>query len=77
MQNKKSFLLLLGSIFLGILTGLFGQELMLKGAEITASLFMNFLKLLSIPIIFLSIISTLSGMKNQLEIGALGKRVFT
>lgn len=77
MQNKKSFFLLLGSIFLGIFTGLFGQELILKGAEITASLFMNFLKLLSIPVIFLSIISTLSGMKNQLEIGTLGKKVFT
>lgn len=77
MQNKKSLLFLLGSIFLGIITGLFGQEMLLKGAEITADLFMNFLKLLSIPIIFLSITSTLSGMKSQLEISSLGKRVFT
>lgn len=76
MQNKKSLVFLLGSIFLGMITGLFGQELLLKGAEITAALFMNFLKLLSIPIIFLSIISTLSGMKSQLEINRLGKRVF-
>ncbi|QZA58859.1 dicarboxylate/amino acid:cation symporter [Candidatus Rhabdochlamydia porcellionis] len=77
MQDKKSLLFLLGAIFLGVITGLFGQELPLKGAEITAALFMNFLKLLSIPIIFLSIISTLSGMKSQLEISSLGKRVLT
>ncbi len=77
MQNKKSLLFLLGSIFLGVITGLLGQELLLKGAEITAALFMNFLKLLSLPIIFLSITSTLSGMKSQLEISNLGRRVFT
>ena len=77
MQNKKSLLFLLGSIFFGVITGLLGQELLLKGAEITADLFMNFLKLLSIPIIFLSITSTLSGMRNQLEIGNLARKVFT
>lgn len=77
MLNKKSFVFLLGSILLGIITGLLRQEILLQGAEITASLFMNFLKLLSVPIIFLSIVSTLSGMKSRLEIGDLGRRVFT
>lgn len=77
MLSKKPLLFLLGSIFLGIITGLLGQEVLLQGAEIIASLFMNFLKLLSIPIIFLSITSTLSGMKSRWEIGDLGRRVFT
>lgn len=77
MQNKKSFLLLLGSIFLGIIAAASGQVFFLKGAEVIASLFMNFLKMLSIPIVFLSITSTLSGMKNHSEIGSLGRKVFT
>lgn len=77
MQNKKSFLLLLGAIFLGVITAVSGQPFFIKGAEVLASLFMNFLKLLSIPVVFLSIVSTLSVMKNYSEIGSLGRKVFT
>ena len=44
-------------------------------ADIVAEIFMNLLKLISLPIIFLSIVSTLSNMKSFEEMRILGKKV--
>lgn len=44
-------------------------------ANFVSEVFINLLKLVSLPIIFLSIVSTASGMENISEIKSLGKKV--
>lgn len=61
---------------MGIGTGLFQEELTLKGAEFVSSLFMNFLKLIATPIVFLSIFSAFLNMRDFSEMKLLGKKVF-
>ena len=66
---------------IGIATvlGLFAGYLNLPSIDATADaiseIFINLLKLVSLPIIFLSIVSTASGMDSVNEIKSLGKRV--
>jgi Na+/H+-dicarboxylate symporter len=75
-QMIKSHLFILIAIFIGIMTGLIHQEMIFKSAEITATLFTNFLKFIAAPIVFLSIFSTLLGMNGLGEMKVLGKRIF-
>ncbi len=63
------------AIILGILAGYLDHPLLLSLAEIISQIFINLLKLVSLPIIFLSIVSTVSGMENLQEIKALGRKV--
>ena len=44
-------------------------------AETVSQLFINLLKLVSLPIIFLSIVSTAAGMENIEQIKRLGQKV--
>lgn len=60
--------------FLGILTGMQGQELSLVVADTISAVFMNILKLLSLPMIFLSVVATVSGMEGVHEVRHLGLR---
>lgn len=60
---------------LGILTGYFQNVLVYSIADAVAQLFINLLKLVSLPIIFLSIVSTASGMENLQQIKLLGQKV--
>ena len=71
----QSYFVVLGALGLGILCGLFGQGIQL--AEIVTTLFMNFLKLIAAPIVFLAIVSTVSNMHGLEEMQKLGKRVLT
>lgn len=71
----KSYLLILLAISLGIVSGLTHGEIVLKAAELTSTLFMNFLQFIAAPIVFLSIFSTLSGMGGFGEMRTLGRRV--
>ncbi len=73
---NRSYLALLSAMLLGLLTGLMQYEIPLACAEAVSSLFMNFLKLIAAPIVFLSIASTLSGMKGMQEMKVLGRKVF-
>lgn len=72
----RSYIFILAAIALGVITALSGQEILLKGADAVATLFMNFLKMIAAPIVFLSITSTLSGMRAFQELRLLGKKVF-
>lgn len=63
------------AIGLGLLTGVMGMSGGMVAAETVSGLFVSLLKLVSLPIIFLSIISTASGMDSMEEIKSLGKRV--
>jgi Na+/H+-dicarboxylate symporter len=60
---------------LGVLGGYFNHPFLFSIAEIVSQVFINLLKLVSLPIIFLSIISTASGMENMQEIKLLGRKV--
>lgn len=62
--------------FLGLLAGLLNLSYLNMGANIVSDIFINLLKLVSLPIIFLSIVSTACGMDSIKEIKSLGKKVF-
>ena len=59
----------------GILTGLFAPVWIFGVAQVVSELFINLLKLISLPIVFFSIISTASSMESVQEVKSLGGRV--
>lgn len=63
------------AILLGIGTGLLQDPFLFFAAETISQLFINLLKLVSLPIIFLSIVSTAAGMENMEQIKMLGQKV--
>lgn len=63
------------AIGLGIFAGYLQQSAIFAFAEMLSQLFINLLKLVSLPIIFLSIVSTASGMENMAQIKRLGQKV--
>ncbi|MFA6118997.1 MAG: dicarboxylate/amino acid:cation symporter [Parachlamydiales bacterium] len=77
MKIIKSYLLIFIAILLGIITGFLHFEFILKTAETIAALFMNFLKFIASPIVFLAIFSTLLGMPSFGEMKTLGRKIFT
>ena len=60
---------------LGILCGLLDISAINSAAEVIGELFIRLLKLVSTPIIFFSVLSTLTGMANLHDAGVLGGRV--
>lgn len=60
---------------LGLIFGLLNIPLIDTVAQTISQIFINLLKLVSLPIIFLSIVSTASGMTSIEEIKNLGKKV--
>ncbi len=60
---------------LGILAGYIHSPAVYAVADGISLIFINLLKLVSLPIIFLSIVSTASGMESVNEIKTLGKKV--
>lgn len=73
----KSSLFILLAILAGVLSGMTHWEVLLKTADTLSTLFMNFLRCIAAPIVFLSIFSTLLGMKGFGEMRTLGKKVFS
>ena len=63
------------AILLGILTGCLQEPFLFSVTETISQLFINLLKLVSLPIIFLSIVSTASGMENLDQLKQLGRKV--
>lgn len=71
------------SLNIGLITAILGGAVlgwlnlpMVEGtAEIVSEIFIRLLKLVSLPIIFLSIVSTASGMENVEQVKLLGKKV--
>lgn len=59
----------------GLISGYFESSFLFKTAETFSQIFINLLKLVSLPIIFLSIVSTALGMESIHEIKSLGKKV--
>lgn len=75
MKRLLGSMLLFSSIALGLFTGWLGIPFLNQGAMVVSELFLRLLKLISLPLIFLAITSTISGMKNFSEIRNMGKRV--
>ena len=71
--NPNLFLAL--AIIMGLITGYFHTTTTDTAASVVSQIFINFLKLVSLPIIFLSIVSTASGMESIDEIKTIGKKV--
>lgn len=70
-QTRNYFI----AVLAGVITGWANMEFLNITASSFAAIFMNLLKLVSLPIIFLSIVSTASGMSSVEEIKTLGKKV--
>lgn len=73
-SKNKQFAL---AVLLGLLTGYLSNPILFGIAGTVSEVFMNLLKLVSLPIIFLSIVSTACGMESVTEIKSLGKKVIT
>lgn len=63
------------AVLLAVIAGYFNNPLIISTANFISEIFIHLLKLVSVPIIFLSIVSTVSGMDNISEFKSLGKRV--
>lgn len=76
-MNKR----FLGNIFLllamgvGLVTGWANLPFLNQTAEITSDLFLRLLQLISLPIIFLAVTSTITGMKDFQEMKRMGRKV--
>jgi len=73
---SKNFIYILFGLILGIITAITPFTLLHNLAEESSEIFIRFLRLICTPIIFLSIISTISGMKNIQEMKFLGFKTF-
>ncbi len=71
--NPNLYFALAASI--GLCAGYFNIPLINSFASTVADLFISLLKLVSLPIIFLSIVSTASGMSSMDEVKKMGKKV--
>ena len=69
-------ILMLWSVLLGVISGWLHVESILKIANIVSELITSSLRLVSTPIIFVSVIATISGMKGMQEMRILGVKVF-
>ena len=63
------------AVILAVLGGIYDVQFCIAAATSTSEVFLNLLKLVSLPIIFLSVVSTALGMENVSEIKSLGGRV--
>lgn len=72
-QRSTHFIL---ALILGILTGLTHIPTLIALSAFVATVFVSLLKLISIPLIFLAIVSTITQMKNMQEFRILGVQVF-
>ncbi len=72
MNSNYSFII---AALFGLLVGYLDSPKMFAAAGAFSEIFINLLKLISLPIIFLSIVSTACGMENISEIKSLGRKV--
>jgi len=71
-----SSILLLVAIGLGLLTGWADIPILNQVANGTSDLFLRLLKLISLPIIFLAVTATITGMRDVQEMRKMGRKVF-
>ncbi len=74
-KQIRSSLFILAALSLGILTGMAKTPLFTTTASFVSDLFLGALQLISIPIVFLSVIATITGFESYKEMKFLGKKV--
>lgn len=78
-MKQKNGISLDAGIFLGAFAGIFsgycGCPIVFKVASGAAQVFVNFLQMISLPIVLLSIISTVSNMQSIEDMKTIGKRL--
>jgi Na+/H+-dicarboxylate symporter len=78
-HKRKRFLslnwLLIYALVAGTLTGWYALPSLVSTANVISELVVRLLKLLSLPMIFLSVVATIAGMQNLKELRSLGRRV--
>lgn len=62
------------AVILGLVAGYWPNSLTMSSASVISDIFINLLRLVSLPIIFLSIVATATGMGSLREIRSLGGR---
>lgn len=65
---------ILFSILLAIVAYYLNNEVVFEVARLFSDIFISLLKLISLPLVFLSIVSTISGLKDSIEIKTLLKK---
>lgn len=75
MKRHLGNLLIFLGMGLGLLTGFLDINFLNESATVTSDLFLRLLKLISLPIIFLAVTSTITGMKSFHEMRTMGRRV--
>lgn len=78
-MNKRflSSLLLIAAMVLGLASGYVNIPFLNGTADVVSVIFLRILKLISLPMIFFAITSTLSGMKNFSEVKRIGRRILS
>jgi Na+/H+-dicarboxylate symporter len=64
-----------GATGLGLLTGYYAHPTLMKLAGGVAQVFVNLLQLISLPIIFCSIVATLANMQSMAEMKTIGRKI--
>ncbi|WP_264685589.1 MULTISPECIES: dicarboxylate/amino acid:cation symporter [unclassified Wolbachia] len=67
-------LAILFSILFAVIAYYLNNEVMFEIAKLFSDIFISLLKLISLPLVFLSIVSTISGLKDSIEIKVLLKK---
>ena len=75
--NSQSPIIVFGAMLLGLASGISSINFFSDAAGIISEIFINLLKLISLPIIFLAITATITGMQDLKEMRFLGKKVFS
>lgn len=74
MLNRRGYWHILLAIVLAIVAGLWQQPWILKGAELVSEVFVRLLKLISLPMISLSLLATISSVGEN-TLSQMGKRI--
>ncbi|MCP5492379.1 MAG: dicarboxylate/amino acid:cation symporter [Chlamydiales bacterium] len=73
----KSNIFILLAFVLGACAGLLNQPIVFVSAKVLSGLFINFLKMISLPVIFLSIVATITNMTSLREAKHLLRKIVT
>lgn len=65
---------MLFSVLFAVIAYYLSSEVIFEVAKLFSDIFISLLKLISLPLVFLSIVSTISGLKDSIEIKALVKK---
>lgn len=76
MLNRRGYWMILVAIFFAVLAGWSQQPVILKLAELVSEIFVRLLKLISLPMISLSLLATISSVGEN-SLSQLGKRIVT